>query len=199
PPPPPPPPPPPARGRARPITIVAADAPGWPLPALTPGMAVQAFATRDPWVTAALERALERVGPTGRLLVFFGGYHGLKTVGARFTIGPAHQLLDGWAAGFLAGRGVDVYTILTDGAAAGGGLDSGATHLYPLVAGTLAPPFVAALDSTVDAVAEPLMAIEEPGYRLEFIPYRFSLRQAVDAYLFLGPLSPTTPLDGPRR
>lgn len=184
-------------GRARPIAIIAADAPGWPLPALTPGIAVQAFATRDPWVAEALERALARVGPTGRLLVFFGGYHGLKTVGARITIGAARSLLDGWAAGFLARRGVDVYTILTDGAAPGGGLDSGATHLYPLVTGAVAPPFVAALDSTVDAVAEPLVTIEQPGYRLEFIPYRFSLRQAVDAYLFLGPLRPTTPLVPP--
>ena len=174
-------------GRARPIAIIAVDVPGWPIPALTVGMALQAFAGRDHGLAGNLEAALARLGPDGHMLAFLGGYHGLKRVTARVVSGAAELTLDGWAGGLLAQRGVDVYTVFTDGAAAGGGLDSGATRLYPLVerAG-LAPPFVAPLDSSVDVLRAPLVPIEQEGMSLEFVPERFSLREAADAYLFLG-------------
>ena len=82
---------------------------------------------------------------------------------------------------------MDVYTILTDGAAPGGGLDSGATRLCPLaLRAGLAAPFAVMLDSKVDVLREPLVPIAQEGMSLDFVPSRFSLRQAADAYLFLG-------------
>ncbi|MGH7537738.1 MAG: hypothetical protein ACREMF_03815 [Gemmatimonadales bacterium] len=182
-------------GRAAPIALVAADVPGWPIPALSVGMALQAFANRDLGLAANLAQALERLGPDAHLLVLFGGYHGLKRVTARVSGRGAGLTLDGWAGGLLAARGVDVYTILSDGASGGGELSTGATQLFPLAerAG-LRAPFAVALDSTVDVVPEPLMPIVQEGMSLEFVPRRFSLREAVDGYLFLGRFQRTTPL-----
>jgi hypothetical protein len=49
-----------------------------------------------------------------------------------------------------------------------------------------------ALDSTTDAVREPVYDVEQEGYSLEFWPSRFPLRTAADAMVLLRQSRPIT-------
>ena len=65
-------------------------------------------------------------------------------------------------------------------------------RLYDQLAAGRSDNFAVALDSTSDAVREPLWNVVQEGYRLEFWPSRFALRTAVDAVVVLTRAHPIT-------
>jgi hypothetical protein len=180
-----------------PTHILAADLRGWPIAPLTPHMATGGFANRDIWMAAAFRKTLQE-HPTWRVLIFMGGYHGLKQVGGQVAMGRVHDRFDHWFAGYLADDGTVVYTILTDARQAGA---NPATRMFDrLSAEEPESNFAVMLDSTSDEVREPIYDVDQEGFRLEFWPSRFALRHAVDAMLILNrttPISPLQPSPGP--
>ena len=171
------------------VRILAADLRGWPMSPLTERMATGGFANRDQWMAASFERTLA-AHPEWRVLVFMGGYHGLKAIGGRVTLGRATDRFDRWFAGHLADAGMDVYTILTDAPQESG---HGATRVFDQLARAgPAGDHAVVLDSASDAVEEPMYDVAQEGYALEFLPSRFPLRRAADAMLLLTRPTPVT-------
>jgi hypothetical protein len=173
-----------------PVHILAADLLGWPIAPLTAHMATGGFVNRDIWMAAAFRKTLQQ-HPDWRVLIFMGGYHGLKEVGGQVAMGRVHDRFDHWFAGYLAEDGVNVYTVLAD---ARQGDTHPATRVFARLAGGSAANFVEALDSTTDDIKEPLYDIEQDGFQLEFWPSRFALRNAADAMLVLNHSTPITVL-----
>jgi hypothetical protein len=173
---------------AHPIRVLAADLLGWPIAPLTPHMATGGFANRDQWMAAAFRKKLEP-HPEWRVLIFMGGYHGLKQIGGRVALGRVQDRFDHWFAGYLDEAGEKVYSILTDARQDGG---RPATRLFDLLGGARPGNFAVVLDSTSDTVREPLYDVDQEGFELEFWPSRFSLRTAVDALLILNRTTPIT-------
>ncbi len=181
---------------SHPTHILAADLRGWPIAPLTPHMATGGFANRDVWMAAAFQKTLQE-HPTWRVLIFMGGYHGLKQVGGEVALGRVHDRFDHWFAGYLADDETAVYTILTD--ARQGGAHAATRMFERLSAEEPERNFAVALDSTTDEVREPLYEVDQEGFRLEFWPTRFALRRAVDAMLILNRTTPISPLQSSRR
>jgi hypothetical protein len=175
----------------RPIHVLAADLLGWPITPLTPHMATGGFVNRDQWMAAAFGKAL-RQHPEWRVLIFMGGYHGLKQIGGQVAIGRVHDRFERWFAGYLLDQGEQVYSILTDARQQEG---RPATRMFHRLSPAVRENFAIALDSTTDSVQEPLYDIEQDGFELEFWPARFPLRHAVDAMLVLNRTTPITLLD----
>ncbi len=178
-----------------PTHILAADLRGWPIAPLTPHMATGGFVNRDVWMAAAFRKTLQE-HPSWRVLIFMGGYHGLKQVGGQVAMGRVHDRFDHWFAGYLADEGTVVYTILTDARQAD-------THPATRMFARLSPEepesnFAVILDSTTDEVREPLYDVDQEGFRLEFWPSRFALRRAVDAMLILNRTTPISPVQSYR-
>lgn len=174
----------------QPVHILAADVRGWPMPMLSEGMAAGGFVNRDLWMAQTFEKVLEE-HPDWRMLVFMGGYHGLKGVGGEVRVGRAHDRLDRWFAGYLADAGHEVYTIITDARQTSG---RGATRVFDQLSAGASGNFAVALDTATDAIRQPMYDIEEEGYRLEFLPTRFPMRTAADAMIVLTRTSPITVL-----
>lgn len=172
----------------RPVRILAADLLGWPIAPLTPRMATGGFVNRDIWMAASFRKELQQ-HPQWRILIFMGGYHGLKGIGGQVAIGRVRDRFDRWFAGYLLDEGDEVYTILTDARQAE---SHAATRMFDRLAGTSSGNFAVALDSTTDEVREPLYDVEQDGFQLEFWPVRFPLRTAVDAMLILNRTTPIT-------
>ena len=173
----------------RPVHVLAADLRGWPISPLTEHMATGGFVNRDVWMAAAFRNLLDQ-HPEWRTLIFMGGYHGLKLVGGEVRLGRAHDRFDRWFAGYLADDGYQIYTILSDAMMDSG---HGATRLFDAIAAGPGPAGLAiALDTTTDAVREPLYDVEQEGYSLEFWPSRFPLRMAADAMVVLRRAHPIT-------
>lgn len=187
----------------RPIRIVAADARGWPIAPLSEMMAAGGTASRDEWMARAFTQRF-RADSTSHVLVFMGGYHGLKAVGARVTVGHATADLERWFAGHLEEAGMPIYTIVADAPQGEGGRT--ATRVYERLrtgAGLAAEPGRAtpggggaacvALDESTDDIREPLVDVDEVGYHLAFAPARFAMRRAADAMLIIAHGTPITP------
>ena len=172
----------------QPIYILAADLLGWPIVPRTPQVATRRFANRDMSMAASFRRTLQQ-HPTWRVLIFMGGYHGLKGIGGGVTIGRVYDRFDRWFAGYLTDEGAEVYTILTDARQAD---DHAATRVFDGLAATSEHNFAVVLDSTTDHVTEPLYNVEQEGFKLEFWPFRFALRSAVDAMVVLKRTTPIT-------
>jgi hypothetical protein len=170
------------------VHVLAADLLGWPIAPLTPHMATGGFVNRDMWMAAAFRKTLEQ-HPDWRILIFMGGYHGLKEVGGQVAIGRVHDRFDRWFSGYLADDGIKVYTILTD---ARQNNSQSATRVFDRLASDSTGNFAEPLDSTTDAVEEPLYDVEQDGFQLEFWPSRFPLRKAADAMLVLNHTRPIT-------
>ncbi|HEX6434160.1 MAG TPA: hypothetical protein VFZ87_07945 [Gemmatimonadales bacterium] len=170
----------------RPVRILAADLLGWPITPLTPHMATGGLVNRDMWMAASFRKQLQQ-HPDWRVLIFMGGYHGLKEIGGQVAIGRVHDRFDRWFAGYLLDEGAEVYTILTDARQAAG---QAATRVFDHLAGTSRGNFAVALDSTTDRVREPLHAVDQDGFSLDFWPARFALRRAVDAMVVLNRTTP---------
>jgi hypothetical protein len=175
----------------RPIHILAADLLGWPIAPLTPRMATGGFVNRDQWMAASFRKTLQD-HPEWRVLIFMGGYHGLKEIGGQVAIGRVHDRFDHWFAGYLHHEGQEIYTILTDARQADG---HPATRMFDRLASINEDNFAVALDSTTDSVREPLYDVEQDGFQLEFWPARFPLRKAVDAMVILNRTTPITVLN----
>jgi hypothetical protein len=156
-------------------------------------MATGGFVNRDVWMAAAFKKVLNQ-HPQSRILVFMGGYHGLKEVGGQVAVGRVHDRFDRWFAGYLKDDGIDIYTIMTDAAL---GASHPATRMFEHLAPGFDGNFAVALDSTTDTVREPLYDVEQEGFQLEFWPSRFSLRSAVDAMLILKETTPITLIKSP--
>jgi len=172
-----------------PVHVLAADLRGWPISPLTEHMATGGFVNRDVWMAAAFRKVLDQ-HPDWRTLIFMGGYHGLRNVGGEVKLGRAHDRFDRWFAGYLADDGYQIYSVLCDALMDGG---HGATRVYDALAtGPGAAAAAIALDSTTDAVKEPLYDVEQEGYSLEFWPSRFAIRTAVDAMILLRQAHPIT-------
>jgi hypothetical protein len=176
------------RHPGHPVQILAADLRGWPIAPLTPHMATGGFVNRDIWMAAAFRKTLNE-HPEWRVLIFMGGYHGLKNVGGQVGIGRVHDRFDRWFAGYLQDDGVNVYTILTDARHGGA---HGATRMIDQLSRHSIGNFAVVLDSTSDSVREPIYDVEQEGFQLEFWPSRFPLRSAVDAMLILNRTTPIT-------
>jgi hypothetical protein len=175
-----------------PVHVLAADLRGWPISPLTEHMATGGFVNRDVWMAAAFRKVLDQ-HPDWRTLIFMGGYHGLKAVGGEVRLGRAHDRFDRWFAGYLADQGYQIYTILSDALMDSG---HGATRVFDAMTAGPGPAGLAiVLDTTTDAVREPLYDVEQEGYSLEFWPSRFPLRTAADAMILLRRTHPTTLLD----
>jgi hypothetical protein len=173
---------------ARRVEILAADLTGWPLPAATAHGAIEAFARRDKWMATSLQKKLQP-HPDWRVLIFMGGYHGLKAIGGQVTLGQAYQRLEYWFAGYLLERGTKVFSILSDARQPEG---HGATRVFERLAGRSRENFAQALDSTTDAVTEPIYRVDQESFRLEFSPSHFPLQRAVDAMIILNRATPIT-------
>jgi hypothetical protein len=172
----------------RPVHLLAADLLGWPIAPLTAHMATGGFANRDQWMAAAFKKALSR-HPEWRVLIFMGGYHGLKLVGGEVALGRVHDRFDHWFVGYLADEGIDVYTILADARQEEG---RPATRMFEYLARRERGTYATELDSTTDVVREPVYDVEQEGFHLEFWPSRFPLRLAADAMLIIERPSPIT-------
>jgi hypothetical protein len=170
------------------VRVLAADLLGWPIAPLTAHMATGGFVNRDIWMAAAFRKTIEQ-HPDWRVLIFMGGYHGLKEIGGQVAIGRVHDRFDHWFAGYLVEDGISVYTILSD---ARQGRAQPATRVFELLGGGARQNFAEVLDSTSDAVKEPLYDVEQDGFQLEFWPSRFPLRRAADAMLILNQPTPIT-------
>jgi hypothetical protein len=170
----------------KPIRILAADLMGWPMTPLTPAAATHGFANRDMWMAASFRKELQR-HPDWRVLIFMGGYHGLKEIGGQVAIGRVQDRFDRWFAGYLLDHGARVYTILMDARQAAG---DAATRVFDQLAGTSPENFAVTLDSTTDAIREPMYEVEQEGFSLQFRPARFALRRAVDAMVVLNRTTP---------
>jgi hypothetical protein len=151
-------------------------------------MATGGFVNRDIWMAAAFRKALDR-HPHWRVLIFMGGYHGLKGVGGQVAIGRVHDRFDRWFAGYLRDTGMEIYTVLTDARHAG---SNRATRMLDHLSADSVANFAVALDSTSDHVRQPLYDVDREGFQLEFWPSRFPLRTAVDAMLVLNRTTPIT-------
>jgi hypothetical protein len=174
-----------------PVHLLAADLRGWPISPLTEHMATGGFVNRDVWMAAAFRKVLDQ-HPDWRTLIFMGGYHGLKLVGGEVKLGRAHDRFDHWFAGYLSDDGYQIYTILSDALMDTG---HGATRVFDALAAGPGPAAVAIeLDSTTDAVREPVYDVEQEGYSLEFWPSRFPIRTAADAMILLRQTHPITVL-----
>jgi hypothetical protein len=174
----------------QPIRILAADLQGWPMAALTPQIAIGGFVSRDMWMASSFRKELQR-HPGWRVLVFMGGYHGLKQVGGQIAVGRVQDRFERWFAGYLLDAGSEVYSILSDARQITG---HGATRVFDHLAGASPGNFAVALDSTTDTIREPLHDVEQDGFSLEFLPARFALRHAVDGMLVLNRATPIRPI-----
>jgi hypothetical protein len=153
-------------------------------------MATGGFVNRDVWMAASFRKVIEQHSEW-RVLIFMGGYHGLKEIGGQVAIGRVHDRFDHWFAGYLVEQGTPVYTILTDAQQGGG---HPATRVFDRLARESSRNFAESLDSTTDDIKEPLYDVEQDGFELEFWPSRFALRQAADAMLILNHSTPITVL-----
>jgi hypothetical protein len=173
---------------SHPLRILAADLAGWPMAPLPPEKATDGFANRDRAMANAFRLAVQP-HPDWRILIFMGGYHGLKSVGGQVTLGRAQDRFDRWFAGYLRDAGAEIYTILTDARQNG---NRAATRMFDWLAGSSTGNFAVVLDSATDSVRQPMYDVVQQGFRLAFRPGRFALRTAVDAMILLNRPSPIT-------
>jgi hypothetical protein len=191
------------------IRIVAIDAPGGPPQAASEQEAVARYARRDAVMASRVRRAILGPDPDAHVLLFLGGYHGLKGVEAEVVWNGARARVK-WLAARLSEDRVDLFTILTDGvpepAAAWPNRETlGATRWLALVdarLGAVPSPFAVLVTPLFDAAAPQALLVPAEGpISLRFLPADYALAGAVDAFLYLGRTDPITPLPplGPSR
>lgn len=185
------------------IRIVAVDAPRGPPQVASETDAVARYARRDAVMARRIEQEVLLRDPDARVLIFMGGYHGLKNLGAEAQWGGARAPVR-WMAARLQERWPEpIYTILTDGgpeaAAYRTGPSHGATRLFALlrsrVEPSAPPPFAVPVTPVFDAIPNPFLEPGEGPISLRFVPESYALHEVVDAYLYLGVGSPITPLE----
>lgn len=184
------------------IRIVAADAPRGPPQVASERDAVARFARRDAIMASRIVREVLERDPDAYVLIFMGGYHGLKDLGAEVEWHGARARLR-WMAAQLRERWPEpVYTILTDGGPEPApyldGPSHGATRWFALLRsrleGVLRAPFAVAVTPLFDLWPGALLEPVEGELSVRFVPEGYAVAGSLDAYLYLGLGDPITPL-----
>jgi hypothetical protein len=182
-------------GPERQIRIVAADLPDWPpVRAVGPRDAARQYALRDEHMADLLEREVLSRDPRARVLIFMGGYHGLKQGHAELHLGVGAPVRVDWLGGRLRQKYPgQVYTVVSDGAPEptqfGAIASYGATRVFDLFRRHLPAsraPFALRVDERFDFVRQPFYEPNGPGMNLDLQPDDYRLRDVVDAYIYLG-------------
>lgn len=181
------------------IRILAADLPGWPPSAtLSPQIAAAQYAQRDAHMTELIESAILARSPRARLLIFMGGYHGLKSGQAELQVGPGAPVPVVWLGTRLRQlHPGEVFTIMADGAtrelARGPITGYVASDVFDFLRKRLPDatrPFALTVDNRFDFLRAPLRAAAAPGLEMRIQPADYRLQDVVDAYIYLGTGSP---------
>lgn len=177
------------------IRILAADLPGWPPAGTVPArLAAAQYAQRDSYMAERIESMILAGNPRARLLIFMGGYHGLKSGQAELHAGTDAPVPVVWLGTRLRQlHPGEVYTIVMDGASrqAPGNLVAGytATRVYDFLRKRLPDatrPFALTIDSRFDFLRAPIRATTPPGLEITFRPDNYRLQDVADGYIFLG-------------
>lgn len=182
-------------GPGREIRIVAADLPGWPPDRrLSPGEAARRFAQRDAHMEQIIEDRILATNPWARVLIFMGGFHGLK--GSRATIrfggGPPVEVT--WLVTRLAeNHPGEVYSIMLDAGSVpvpdGSIAVYRSTRLFDLFRRNLPDvvgPFALTVNDRFDFLPDPILSTAVPGLNLAVRPEGYHLKDVIDGYIFLG-------------
>lgn len=177
------------------VRILAADLPGWPpSTALPPQTAAAQYAQRDAYMTELIESALLARSPRAKLLIFMGGYHGLKSGQAELQAGLGAPVPVVWLGTRLRQlHPGEVFTIVADGAArqlARGPITGYvASDVFTFLRKRLPEatrPFALTIDSRFDFLRAPLRAASIPGLELKLQPNDYRLQDVADGYIYLG-------------
>ena len=182
-------------GAGRRIRIVAADLPGWPPEGrLPPPAAAAQYAARDAHMEEVIEREVLSGRPKSRVLIFMGGYHGLKHGRATLAVAGASPVEVKWLGVRLRERHPgEVFSILPD-APRGKSFRAdvvsyAATRAFDLLQknlGGAVSPFGLPVDERFDFLEAPILEADLPGLKLTLDPKGYKLREMIDGYLFLG-------------
>ncbi len=177
------------------IRILAVDLPGWPpTTAVPPQTAAAQYAQRDSYMTERIESAILAGNPRARLLIFMGGYHGLKSGQAELHAGIGAPVPVVWLGTRLRQlHPGEVFTIVVDGAtrqptsAPLGGYT--ASHVYDFLRKRLpntTQPFALTIDERFDFLRAPIRAANVSGLEMRIRPNNYRLQDVADGYIFLG-------------
>jgi hypothetical protein len=191
------------QGGGRPIRIVAADAPRGPPQVASPRDAVARYARRDAVMAARILRDVLGPDPGARVLLFLGGYHGLRGVVAEAEWSGARATVTWLVTRLAASWPEPVYTILADGAPEPGpyreGPSRGATRWYEWLRARLGPgppPFVVPFGPAFGPIERALLEPADGPIAVRFVRAADAVGDPIDAYLYLGDADPVTPLPG---
>ncbi|HEX7120640.1 MAG TPA: hypothetical protein VF212_17740 [Longimicrobiales bacterium] len=182
-------------GPGRRIRILAADLPGWPPDRrLAPPVAARRYAARDAYMEQVIEREVLAGDPSARILIFMGGYHGLKHGGATLDVAGARPVRVTWLAARLQQRHPgEVFTILPDApqgrAPRGDVVAYAATRAFDLLRSNLGDAgasFGLRVDERFDFLTAPILEADLPGLEMSLDPQEYTLKDVIDGYLFLG-------------
>lgn len=177
------------------IRILAADLPGWPPQSpLPPDQAAAQYAQRDAYMTERIESMILAGSPRARLLIFMGGYHGLKSGQAELIAGAGTPVPVVWLGTRLRQlHPGEVYTIVVDGGtaqlAAATVAGYTASRVYDFLRRRLPEttrPFALAVDDRFDFLRAPIRATTAPGLEMRIRPNDYRLQDVADGYIFLG-------------
>lgn len=177
------------------IRILAADLPGWPpATALSPQTAAAQYAQRDAYMTELIESALLASSPRAKLLIFMGGYHGLKSGQAELQAGLGAPVPVVWLGTRLRQlHPGEVFTIVADGAtrqlARGPITGYMASDVFEFLRKRLPDAtrtFALSVDNRFDFLRSPLRAVAVPGLEMKIQPSDYRLQDVADGYIYLG-------------
>ena len=176
-------------GADRRISVYAADAPGWPpSDAVSPAAFARRYAQRDSMMLEVIERRIFSRNPRARILIFMGGFHGLKGGRGMLQTGGTAPADVTWLVTRLQARHPgEVMTFLTD-AATGRTNDDVAEYVgtrIPEFLGDDLPrrSFAVRINDAFDAVADPLVERDRPGLDFEVLPRGYNLRDVADTWI----------------
>ncbi len=182
-------------GPGRRIRVLAADLPGWPPDQrLPPPVAAHRYAARDAHMEELIEREVLAGNPWARILIFMGGYHGLKHGGATLDVAGGAPVEVTWLGARLQRRHPgELFTILPDlprtPSAEGDAVAYAATRAFDLLRRNMreaATPFALRVDGSFDFLSRPILEADLPGLKLSLDPADYTLKDVIDGYMFLG-------------
>lgn len=177
------------------IRIIAADLPGWPPERTTsPHSAAALYAERDEHMYDVVSREILDRDPNGRVLFFLSNPHLLKSAPAEVQVGEGTRTPVRWLGARLHEQyPAEVYSVLVDDGRRTIRADSrssrAATRAFEVFrsdATTASGVFAVRVDQRFDFLASPVYGASLPGLRLQLLPPGELLRDAVDAYVYLG-------------
>jgi hypothetical protein len=182
-------------GPGRRIRIVAADLPGWPpVGPLPPRLLAEKLAARDAHMADRIDGVALADDPTARVLIFMGGFHGLKGGQAEIRAEGGAPIPVIWLAGLLQDRHPgEVFSILVDGTVPSdrpGPVGAyGSTRIADVLRKHLTDqvgPIALPVNDRFDAVRQPIRVQGGPGINLVLQPEGYRLQDMVDGYILVG-------------